>query len=165
MQSIAMDVGNILKQWFAVVCMISSMLTLCFELAHSKNCSQKDPRGTCATGKTCLLNGNAYGCYGRCAQSSFGSCSKNEICLVSFIHISKNLKKMPVYACFTCTDNSPLGTCPAGKSCFTCNGSSTCVTDDFVCKKKTVKVVSATNSVSTTTKDASTLVATTTKAK
>jgi hypothetical protein len=177
MLSIVKNANSILKQWLFAVCIVSCTLTLCLQSACSKKCSQEDPRGTCSAGKTCLLNGKTYGCYGRCTESSFGSCfvgqncllndikygcygrctrssfgacSKNEVCLVSLIRISKNLEKTAIYACFTCTDDNPLGTCPAGKSCFTCNGASTCVTDDFTCKESRIKAVSAENPLSTT---------------
>lgn len=174
--NMSMNVSSLMKQWFTVVCIFSVGLMLCLQSAHGEICSQKYPRGTCPGGKTCLLNGKTYGCYGQCAPSSFGSCldgktcllndtkyacygrctkstfgscPKNEICLVSLIRISKNLKKIPAYGCFTCGDSNPLGTCPAGKSCFTCNGATSCVTDDFVCKKKATQGIPATSSGST----------------
>lgn len=151
-----------LKQRYGFVSVIICILfSLGLGSLHAETCSQKVPNGICPAGKTCLLNGNKYGCYGHCEQSnfgrclagqqcllnegtygcydrctkrSFGTCSDNHTCMISYVRITKNLKKVPVYGCFSCSNMNPFGTCPAGKSCFTCNGATSCVEVDFVCQ-------------------------------
>lgn len=175
------SIGNFLiKRCGLVKAIFSLFIILGAQSVFGEKCSQKAPSGTCPAGKTCLLNGNKYGCYGSCAQSnfgrclagqscllnegkygcydrcrkgSFGTCSKDEICMVSYFRIAKNLKKIPVYGCFSCTNNNPFGSCPAGKSCFTCNGKTSCVEDNFVCegvhkvKKSAAKSPTATSKI------------------
>lgn len=152
MLNVVRKMSDILNRCLTTVCVVLFTFAACLQSLRAESCSQQNPSGTCQAGKMCLLNGSSYECYGSCGDQSFGFCPHNEVCLVSLTRISKDLKQNSIYACFTCTDSNPLGSCPAGQSCFTCNGSSKCVTDDFVCTKQTTNLVSGTNLEVTTRK-------------
>jgi hypothetical protein len=154
MLSVVKKNSIIFSQCFAAVCFVAFALAMCFEslcAEYAEVCSNKYPGGTCPAGQSCLLNGKNYGCYGKCAKNSFGSCLKDGICLISFTHISNKLERTYFYECFSCADSNPFGSCPANQSCFTCNGSTKCVADDFVCEKKSANIVSEVNNFGATT--------------
>lgn len=117
-QSIAKKADGAFRQWVVCVRAAFCLFIFCFGSMHANACSS---------------NGDTLKCMSACGGAVYGTCPAHHVCLIQKRSVDKALRKVYKFACFTCSESNPLGTCPANTSCVTCKGVTSCVGKNFKC--------------------------------